>query len=90
MRDLNEIIKDLTTADNSDKIIELQQAVKGIQDSVKAKEEELSKLKDKFINVVNNYGYVPPSNKEDNTAEEDEPMSIDEAIVKAFDEVNKK
>lgn len=86
--DINEIIKKITTADNAEDIIELQKAVKGIQDSVKAKEQELSALKDKFINVVNNYGYAP-SNKEDNKAvEEDEPMDLDKAMLEAYKKVN--
>jgi hypothetical protein len=54
---------------------------------MKAKDEELSKLKDKFINVVNNYGYAP-SNKEEKVIEEAEPMSLDDAMVEAYKKVN--
>ena len=85
---IREIMKQITTADNGEKILELEQAVKGIEEEYQKKEQELTKMKDKFVDVISNYG-ISPAKQEAETPQQDEPIDIDEALVKAFNNVMK-
>lgn len=80
-------LKDLTNADNVEKISALDKDIDSLNEAYTKQGEELQKTKDSFVNYVKDTSFTKPS--EDAPIEQKE-MTLDEAFNNAINKVKLK
>lgn len=85
INELNESLKNVLTADNSDTMVKISGNLNELKERNNFLEGENLKLKDKIVDVIGNTHF-----KEEPTNEnQDEPLSLDEAINKELENLQK-
>lgn len=79
-------LKDLTTADNVEKISAIDKDIDSLNEAHTKQGEELQKTKDSFVNYVKDTGFTKPSEDIDPTPKE---ISLDEAFNNAINNLKK-
>ena len=79
-------LKDLTSADNIEKIASLDKDINSLNECYTKQGEELQKTKDSLVNYVKETGFTKPSEDVDPTPKE---ISLDEAFNNAINNLKK-
>ena len=79
-------MKDLTSADNIEKIASLDKDINSLNECYTKQGEELQKTKDSLVNYVKETGFTKPSEDVDPTPKE---ISLDEAFNNAINNLKK-
>ena len=79
-------LKDLTSADNIEKIASLDKDIDSLNECYTKQGEELQKTKDTLVNYVKDTGFTKPSEDADPTPKE---ISLDEAFNNAINNLKK-
>lgn len=87
MAKIKALFKENLTADNTEQITAMDKEVDNMHEEFNKLKEDYSKLQDKYVDLVKNTAF---KDVDSNSNEGSEPLSIDDALIKAYNDTKDK